>query len=108
MENDKSDFAPMTFASLGRSARKWTETAAVLLGLIGGGMGLGFWGGLQYSETAHVAEIDRMREVYRSRLVALTGKVTEAADTAGTAAMQAEAAAVTAKQAAKTVKEIKK
>lgn len=98
-----------------RSLRKWFESLVVVGGLVAGGMGIGYWGGIQQEREARLAEIDRLRKAYELRLTSLSGRVSEAADTAANAAAQAgqaasaaETAAQTATQAAKTAKEAKK
>jgi len=115
MLSPDSDISPLEPRRVRQSLRKWFESLVVLGGLVAGGMGIGYWGGIQQEREARLAEIDRLRQAYELRLSSLSGRVTEAADTAASAAAQAgqaaevaETAAQTANQAAKTAKEAKK
>lgn len=111
-----SDITPLEAdTSVRRSLRKWFESLVVLGGMVAGGMGIGYWGGIQQEREARLAEIERLRKAYEMRLTSLSDRVSGAADTAADAAAQAgqaataaESAAQTAAQAAKTAKEAKK
>jgi hypothetical protein len=98
---EQSDFGSLS-ATLGKSSRlytcrKWVETAAILLGLIGGGTGLGYYFGIQQGEAVHLAEIDRLRDAYRDNLYTIVQDVksatTQLDDAANTASVTAQKAA---------------
>ncbi|MDT0140835.1 hypothetical protein [Acidovorax sp. PRC11] len=96
-------------------ARAVIAGSAMLLGMVGGGAGIGYWAGVERmrgmlaeDRQDHLDEIARLQEANRTALDALSGRVARAADrslaaadTATTAAETAQAAAATAGKAAK-------
>lgn len=101
--------------SLGRSARKWFESAVVMLGLLGGGAGMGYWAGVQQTRQDSLAEITRLQQAYGSRIdtaataaTSAAAAATNAAEAVGEAAQSATTAANAAKSAAEAAKSSKK
>ncbi len=96
-------------------ARAVIAGSAMLLGMVGGGAGIGYWAGVERmrgmlaeDRQDHLDEIARLQEANRIALGALSGRVAHAADltaaaadTAATAAETAQAAAATAGKAAR-------
>jgi hypothetical protein len=106
MQSNDSDLQGIeTLKRLPRTVRKWFEMLVVLCGLVGGGMGVGYWGGIQQERADRIAEIERLRQAYDQRLSNLSGRVGVAADTAATAAARADDAASAAQNAAQAAKQ---
>lgn len=107
--NQTSDFGSLSALANRKNrmytCRKWLETAAILVGLIGGGTGLGYYFGIEQNQAVHVAEIDRMREAYRLNLYQITSQVKNAANSVETAAIQLDDVA---NMASKTTKQVSK
>lgn len=96
-------------------ARTVVAGLALMLGMVGGGAGVGYWAGVERMRDMlaedrrdHLDEIERLQAANRTALQALSGRVAlaadrsvEAADTAATAAEAAQAAATTAGKAAR-------
>lgn len=110
---NESDSVPLDQLPRVRPPKPWRrhfETLAVVGSLFLGGFGTGFVFATRSGEAQitrqredHLNEIDRLRQAYDTRLSSLTGRVSEAADTAASAAQTAGEAATTAQTAAKTV-----
>jgi hypothetical protein len=92
-----SDLVPLEHPKI-RAVRKWVESLIIIGSLGLGGGGIGFWmGGVQARQDCAV-EIERLRSVYESRVDNLAGKVSDAAETAASAAVKAESAAQAVKE----------
>lgn len=104
---EQSDFSSLSATSSKKSrmytCRKWLETVAILVGLIGGGTGLGYYFGIQQGDAAHISEIDRLRDVYRENLAVITRDVKSAANSVETAAIQMDDVVNTTSQIANKI-----
>ncbi|MGO4608434.1 hypothetical protein AB4142_19055 [Variovorax sp. 2RAF20] len=116
MHRADSDFGPLEpVKHLPRTIRHVFNTCVVIGGLVGGGVSIGYFLGVQQQKQDSLAEIARLQVAYGLRLeraadsVTTAAKVTssaaeavgEAADQVGAAAKTATTAAITAKAAAK-------
>lgn len=107
-----TDTTPLDQLPRVRIPRPWrrrAETCFVIGGLFLGGFGTGFVFASRTAEAAmahqredHLREIERLQQAYGNRLSSISGRVTEAADTAQSAAVAAGEAATTAQSAAQT------
>lgn len=106
-----TDYSALECAPSGSRRSRWvyiTHQAIVLGGLLGGGMSIGYFAGVQTTREASSQEIGRLQLNHQAALDAITGRqvraasrITEAADTAAAAAETAQVAAATAGKAAK-------
>jgi len=111
-----SDLSPLEPTKrLPRSIRNVFNACVVIGGLVGGGVSIGYFVGVQQQRKASLEEIARLQQAYGSRLESAAGAVSdaakatssaaeavgEAADQVGAAAKTATTAAITAKAAAK-------
>lgn len=114
----ESDCAPLETLPRLRTPKTWRrhfETLAIVASLFLGGFGTGFVYSTRTTDAEftrlredHLNEIDRLRLAYDTRLSSISGRVTEAADTAASAAQAAGEAAQTAKQAVTATKDLRK
>ncbi|SFO51680.1 hypothetical protein SAMN05216567_10141 [Variovorax sp. OK605] len=117
MPTHDSDLAPLTpTRHLPRAVRRVVESLIVISGLIGGGIAIGYYAGVQQERQARLEEIARLQESYQTALGALSGKtersaakvadaaasVSSAAEAVAEVAGKADSAAATAKTAART------
>lgn len=116
MSTQDSDLSPLTpTRHLPRAVRRVVDALIVVGGLIGGGMAIGYYAGLQQEREARIAEISRMLDMHQRALYALTGRneraaadvadaaasVSSAAETVAEVAGKADTAAAAAKSAAR-------
>lgn len=116
MHRVDSDFGPLEpVKRLPRTIRHVFNACVVIGGLVGGGVSIGYFLGVQQQKQDSLAEIARLQEAYGGRLKKAADSVTtaamvtssaaeavgEAADQVGAAAKTATTAAITAKAAAK-------
>ncbi|MGQ3054780.1 MAG: hypothetical protein ACT6S0_23580 [Roseateles sp.] len=116
MHRADSDFGPLEpVKRLPRTVRHVFNACVVIGGLVGGGVSIGYFLGVQQQKQDSLAEIARLQEAYGGRLKKAADSVTtaamvtssaaeavgEAADQVGAAAKTATTAAITAKAAAK-------
>lgn len=117
MSTQDSDLSPLTpTRHLPRAVRRVVDSLIVIGGLIGGGMAIGYYAGLQQDRENHIAEVSRLQDSHQRALLVLTGKseraaadvadaaasVSSAAETVAEVAGKADTAAATARSAART------
>lgn len=117
MQTPDSDLTPLTpTRHLPRTVRRVVESLIVIGGLIGGGMAIGYYAGVQQEREARLEEIGRLQDNFQTALGALSGKtersaakvadaaasVSSAAEAVAEVAGKADSAAATAKTAART------
>lgn len=95
--------------------RRWVSTLVVFIGLIGGGMGLGYWLANQQAredmftmQRNHLAEIARLQGVYRETAAKAATAVQQSAAAVQDAAQTASQAAQTAERAVNKAQEPRK
>lgn len=116
MHRVDSDLAPLEpIKRLPRSIRHFFNACVVIGGLVGGGVSIGYFLGVQQQRRDSLEEIARLQQAYGQRIDRAERAVTdaakatssaaeavgEAADQVGAAAKTATTAAITAKAAAK-------
>lgn len=117
MQTPDSDLTPLTpTRHLPRAVRRVVESLIVIGGLIGGGLAIGLYVGVQQEREARLEEISRLQTTYQATLAVLSGKtersaaqvadaaasVSSAAEAVAEVAGKADSAAATAKTAART------
>lgn len=106
MPNAESDLSPLDpFKRLPRPMRHAFNAIVVIGGLVGGGVSIGYFLGVQQQRQDSLAEIARLQQAYGQRIDRAAGAVTDAAvatTNAAEAVGEAAASAATAASAAKT------
>lgn len=100
-----TDYSALECAPSGSRRARWVyamHQAIVLGGLLGGGMSIGYFAGVQTTREAANQEVGRLQLNHQAALDAITGRQVRAAYTLEAAAGTAAAAAETAQAAATT------
>jgi len=106
MPNADSDLSPLdSIKRLPRPLRHAVNACLVIGGLVGGGVSIGYFLGVQQQRQDSLAEIARLQQAYGQRIDRAAGAVADAAvatTNAAEAVGEAAASAATAASAAKT------